>query len=86
MTGSDGKAVSAELYLGAYSIVETKAPEGYVSETGEQLVVLEYAGQNVEVTNQGTSFANNYQQVNITLSKYFEKSDKYGAGSGNHHR
>ena len=86
VTGSDGKAVSSELYLGAYSIVETKAPEGYVSETGEQLVVLEYAGQNVEVTNQGTSFANNYQQVNITLSKYFEKSDKYGAGSGNEYR
>ena len=77
-TGSDGTATSKKLYLGTYRVVEIEAPEGYVLENGETLVTLEYEGQEIAVTNTGTSFKNNYQQVNITLEKYLESSDKYG--------
>ena len=77
-TGSDGTATSKKLYLGTYRVVEIEAPEGYVLENGETLVTLEYEGQEIAVTNTGTSFKNNYQQVNITLEKYLEFSEKYG--------
>lgn len=77
-TGSDGTATSKELYLGTYKVVEIEAPEGYVLEDGETLVTLEYEGQEIAVTNTGTSFKNNYQQVNISLEKYLESSKKYG--------
>ena len=77
-TGSDGTATSKKLYLGTYRVVEIEAPEGYVLENGETLVTLEYEGQEIAVTNTGTSFKNNYQQVNITLEKYLESSEKYG--------
>ena len=52
ITGSDGTASSKELYLGTYQIIETKAPYGYVTETGELLATIEYAGQNVEIQTQ----------------------------------
>lgn len=77
-TGSDGTATSKELYLGTYKVVEIEAPEGYVLEDGETLVTLEYEGQEIAVTNTGTSFKNNYQQVSISLQKYLESSEKYG--------
>ena len=77
-TGSDGTSTSKKLYLGTYRVVEIEAPEGYVLENGETLVTLEYEGQEIAVTNTGTSFKNNYQQVNITLEKYLESSEKYG--------
>ena len=77
-TGSDGTATSKKLYLGTYRVVEIEAPEGYVLENGETLVTLKYEGQEIAVTNTGTSFKNNYQQVNITLEKYLESSEKYG--------
>ena len=81
ITGSDGTASSKELYLGTYQIIETKAPYGYVTETGELLATIEYAGQNVEITNAAASFSNNYQGVKISLEKYLEQSEKYGVGS-----
>lgn len=81
ITGSDCTASSKELYLGTYQIIETKAPYGYVTETGEFLATIEYAGQNVEITNAAASFSNSYQGVKISLEKYLEQSEKYGVGS-----
>ena len=51
-TGEDGSAVSKELYLGKYKVVEQKAPEnlviGKTEQERTQFVTLSYAGQNVE--------------------------------------
>ncbi len=77
VTGEDGTATSKELYLGTYKITELDAPEGYIIDGGETLVTLEYEGQEIEITNADTSFNNNYQQVNISLSKELESSEKY---------
>ena len=46
-TGSDGIAVSKELYPGQYEVVETKAPHGMVLNTEAKQVTLTYAGQDV---------------------------------------
>lgn len=55
-TGEDGSAVSKELYLGKYKVVEQKAPEnlviGKTEQERTQFLTLSYAGQNVELSQQ----------------------------------
>ena len=61
-TGEDGSAVSKELYLGKYKVVEQKAPEnlviGKTEQERTQFVTLSYAGQNVELSQGETTFTN----------------------------
>lgn len=80
-TGADGTAVSKELYLGRYFIVETKAPNGYVLNTEQKEVTLEYAGQEVSVFETSESFNNDRQKVNVRLKKHMEVDEKYGIGN-----
>ena len=49
-TDEDGTAKSKELYLGKYTVVETKAPTGMVINKEKHSVELTYAGQDVAVT------------------------------------
>ena len=79
-TGADGKGVSTELYLGAYRVIETKAPFGTVIDKTPKSAVLTYAGQEVAVTSTSVSQNNDRQKVSISLSKVLEQDDKMGLG------
>ena len=79
-TDEDGTAKSKELYLGKYTVVETKAPTGMVINKEKHSVELTYAGQDVAVTETTTSFVNERQKVKISLEKILEQDETFGIG------
>ena len=79
-TDEDGTAKSKELYLGKYTVVETKAPTGMVINKEKHSVELAYAGQDVAVTETATSFVNERQKVKISLEKILEQDETFGIG------
>ena len=79
-TGTDGTAVSKELYLGKYEGKEIAAPFGMVLNEEIHAVELVYAGQNVAVTETATSFYNERQRVEIDLIKRLMTDEAYGIG------
>jgi len=79
-TNADGKATTGELYLGKYTIKEVQAPAGYVLGNIEEDVVLEYAGQTVEVTSLSKTYSNDRQKVEFNLLKDMEIDDTFGLG------
>ena len=79
-TDEDGKAKSKELYLGKYTFVETKAPNGMVINKEKHSVELTYAGQDVAVTETATSFVNERQKVKISFEKVLEQNETFGIG------
>ena len=79
-TYEDGTAKSKELYLGKYTVVETKAPTGMVINKEKHSVELTYAGQYVAVTETATSFVNERQKVKISLEKILEQDETFGIG------
>ena len=79
-TGKDGTAKSKELYLGRYEVKEITAPYGMVLNEEVHSVELVYAGQNVDVTETGTSFYNERQRVEIDLIKSLAIDEAYGIG------
>ena len=72
-TGKDGSAVSRELYLGKYKIVEQKAPDslviGKTEEERTQYVTLSYAGQTVELTKGEVTFVNARPEISVKVVK-----------------
>ena len=79
-TGTDGTAVSKELYLGKYEVKEITAPFGMVLNEETHAVELVYAGQNVAVTETATSFYNERQRAEIDLIKRLMTDEAYGIG------
>lgn len=79
-TTKSGLAVSKELYLGKYEIVEMEAPYGMVLNPEVHKVELVYAGQEVAVTETGTSFYNERQKVELSLEKTLETNEIFGLG------
>ena len=79
-TDEDGIAKSKELYLGKYTVVETKAPTGMVINKEKHSVELTYAGQDVAVTETATSFVNERQKVKLSLEKVLEQNETFGIG------
>ena len=79
-TDDEGFAKSKELYLGKYTVVEIKAPNGMVINNEKHSVELTYAGQDVAVTETVTSFYNERQKVKISLEKVLEQNDIFGIG------
>ena len=79
-TDEDGKAKSKELYLGKYTVVETKAPNGMVINKEKHSVELTYAGQDVAVTETATSFVHERQKVKISFEKVLEQNETFGIG------
>ena len=79
-TNEDGTAKSKELYLGKYTVVETKAPTGMVINKEKHSVELTYAGQDVAVTETATSFVNERQKVKLSLEKVLEQNETFGIG------
>ncbi len=81
-TLEDGTAESAELYLGKYEIVETKAPYGMVKSEEVLTAELVYAGQEIEVTSTAVSMYNERQKVEVKLYKDLEKDELFRIGTG----
>ncbi len=79
-TGKNGTAKTKALYLGKYTITETKSPFGYIANPETYTVEIKYAGQNVEVTNTDLKVENIRQKAEITLQKVLEKYDLLGIG------
>lgn len=78
-TDENGYAESDLLYLGKYEIKEVSAPFGYVQNAESQFVELTYAGQEIAIRDTvNTSFVNDYQDVEIALSKVMEKDELFG--------
>lgn len=78
-TGEDGSAVSKELYLGKYKVVEQKAPEnlviGKTEQERAQFVTLSYAGQNVELSQGETVFTNARPGISVNVVKKSKHDD-----------
>lgn len=78
-TDENGYAESDLLYLGKYEIKEITAPFGYVQNTESQFVELTYAGQEIAVLDTvNTSFVNDYQGLEISISKVMENDELFG--------
>ena len=81
-TDDNGYAESDLLYLGKYEVKETKAPYGYVQNAVSETVELTYAGQEIEVRDTvNQAFVNDYQEVEITLSKFMEYDEQFEIGN-----
>ena len=81
-TDENGYAESDLLYLGKYEVKETKAPYGYVQNAVPETVELTYAGQEIEVRDTvNQAFVNDYQEVEITLSKFMEYDEQFAIGN-----
>ncbi len=80
-TNTKGTAISKQLYLGKYRVVETVAPYGTVINPEPHTVELTYSGQNEKVTNTSTSFTNDRQKVEIDLTKILEQDEKFNIGN-----
>ena len=78
-TGEDGSAVSKELYLGKYKVVEQKAPEnlviGKTEQERTQFLTLSYAGQNVELSQGETVFTNARPEISVNVVKKSKHDD-----------
>lgn len=77
-TSKNGKAESIPLYLGKYSVRETKAPLGMVVNSEPQIVELTYAGEETEITEIECGFFNERQKLKISLKKELERD--FGLG------
>lgn len=79
VTDENGYAETDLLYLGKYEVKEITAPDGYVLNAESQFVELTYAGQEIAVRDTvGTAFENDYQGIEISLSKVMENDEKFG--------
>ena len=79
-TGADGIAKTKELYLGKYDVKEITAPTGMVLNGEAHEVELVYAGQEIAVTETATSYYNERQKVEISLTKQMEADSTFGIG------
>ena len=80
-TNTKGTAISKQLYLGKYRVVETVAPYGTVINPEPHTIELTYSGQNEKVTKTSTSFTNDRQKAEIDLTKVLEQNEKFNIGS-----
>ena len=83
-TDENGYAETDLLYLGKYEVREITAPDGYALNAESQFVELTYAGQEITVRDTvNTSFVNDYQGVEISLSKVMESDETFGISAEN---
>lgn len=79
-TDENGAAESKALYLGKYTVRETKAPYGMVLNGTPKTVELTYAGETVEVTETSAEFYNERQKATLSLAKILGRDDTFGIG------
>lgn len=74
VTGDDGSVTLKDLYLGTYTVTETKAPDNYVCKGESKTVELVYAGQTVEVQTGSATFLNERQKATVRVEKQDEET------------
>ena len=74
VTGDDGSVTLKDLYLGTYTVTETKAPDNYVCKGESKNVELVYAGQTVEVQTVSATFLNERQKAAVRVEKQDEET------------
>ena len=74
VTGDDGSVTLKDLYLGTYTVTETKAPDNYVCKGESKTVELVYAGQTVEVQTGSATFLNERQKAAVRMEKQDEET------------
>lgn len=80
-TDENGAAESKALYLGKYTVRETKAPYGMVLNSTPKTVELTYAGETVEITETAAEFYNERQKAVLSLAKILGKDDIFNIGN-----
>ena len=86
-TDENGYAETDLLYLGKYEVKEITAPDGYVLNSKSQFIELVYAGQEIEVRDTvNTAFVNDYQRIEISLSKLMESDETFGIGTNEEYK
>ena len=87
ITDENGYAETDLLYLGKYEVKEIRAPYGYVLNSESQFVELVYAGQEIEVRDTvNAAFVNDYQKLEISLSKLMESDETFGIGTNEEYK
>lgn len=79
-TDENGAAESKPLYLGKYTVRETKAPYGMVLNGTPKPVELTYAGETVEVTETAAEFYNERQKAALSLAKILGRDETFDIG------
>ena len=72
VTGPDGMATTKELHIGKYKIVESKTPEGYITDNNIDDVTLENNEEGVDVKTTSIELKNVRQKLAIEIDKKFE--------------
>lgn len=80
-TDENGTAESKALYLGKYTVRETKAPYGMVLNSTPKTVELTYAGETVDVTETAAEFYNERQKAALSLAKILGKDETFNIGN-----
>ncbi len=80
-TDENGSAASKPLYLGKYTVRETKAPYGMVLNDEAKSVELTYAGETVKLTETSAEFYNERQKAEVSLSKILGKDETFNIGN-----
>ena len=80
VTDSNGTAKSKLLYLGEYTVKETKAPYTFALNNEEQHLALTYEGQEISTISRSVSFYDQRQTSGIELTKVLEQNELYKVG------
>ena len=80
-TDENGAVESKALYLGKYTVRETKAPYGMVLNSTPKTVELTYASETVEITETAAEFYNERQKAALSLAKILGKDDTFNIGN-----
>ena len=80
-TDENGAAESKALYLGKYTVRETRAPYGMVLNSTPKTVELTYAGETVEVTETAAEFYNERQKAALSLAKILGRDETFDIGN-----
>lgn len=76
LTTKNGAATTGLLYLGAYTITEVIAPEGYLLDDSPHEVILAYGGQDIEVVTESLTIENAPQMGQIVVTKVDAETGK----------
>lgn len=82
-TGENGFAITSELPLGKYNIVEQETHPGYKLNIEPVEVSLEYKDSNTRIVTNVVTIKNQRQKLQINLKKFMEIDETFGIGNNN---